>query len=153
LFTYQVWSPVERTAPPLTSYPTVDMMVTVVQEPLDILKRTLVGCLHQEYPADRFRVYVLDDGHRDEVRGLADELGCVYVRRPNRPLHAKDGNINHAQAQSNGELLAIFDVDHVPATSFLMETVGFFHGSAVAFVQTPHHRYNPDIFQQNLRLS
>ncbi|MDH4188495.1 MAG: hypothetical protein OEV08_16025, partial [Nitrospira sp.] len=28
LFTYQVWSPVERTAHPLTSHPTVDMMVT-----------------------------------------------------------------------------------------------------------------------------
>ncbi|MDP1845686.1 MAG: glycosyltransferase, partial [Candidatus Moranbacteria bacterium] len=151
-FAYQVWSPLDRTAPPLTTIPTVDMMVTVVHEPLDILKRTLVGCTHQEYPKDRFKVYVLDDGHRDEVRELAASLGCAYLRRPDRPLHAKAGNINHALTQSNGELVAMFDVDHVPSTSFLKETVGFFQDSKVAFVQTPHHFYNPDIFQRNLRL-
>lgn len=151
-FAYQVWSPLDRTAPPMTSIPTVDMMVTVVHEPLDILKRTLVGCLHQEYPKDRFRVYVLDDGHRDEVRELAASLGCAYLQRPDRSLHAKAGNINHALQQSDGELVAMFDVDHVPVTSFLKETVGFFEDPTVAFVQTPHHFYNPDIFQRNLRL-
>lgn len=120
--------------------------------PLDILKRTLVGCIHQEYPKDRFRVYVLDDGHRDEVRELAASLGCAYLRRPDRSLHAKAGNLNHALKRSDGELVALFDVDHVPVTSFLKETVGFFEDPAVAFVQTPHHFYNPDIFQRNLRL-
>lgn len=151
-FAYQVWSPLDRTTPPMTSTPTVDMMVTVVHEPLDILKRTLVGCLHQDYPKDRFKVYVLDDGPRDEVRELAASLGCAYLRRPDRSLHAKAGNINHALRQSDGELVAMFDVDHVPASSFLKETVGFFEDQTVAFVQTPHHFYNPDIFQRNLRL-
>jgi len=151
-FAFQVWSPLDRTPPPMTSIPTVDIMVTVVDEPLDILKRTLVGCIYQEYPKDRFTVYVLDDGHRDEVRELAASLGCAYLRRPDRPLHAKAGNLNHALKQSNGELVAMFDVDHVPVTSFLKETVGFFEDQKVAFVQTPHHFYNPDIFQRNLRL-
>jgi len=151
-FTYQVWSPLDRTSPPMTSTPTVDIMVTVVHEPLDILNRTLVGCIHQEYPKNRFTVYVLDDGHRDEVRELAASLGCAYLRRPDRSLHAKAGNLNHALKQSDGELVALFDVDHVPVTSFLKETVGFFQDQAVAFVQTPHHFYNPDIFQRNLRL-
>jgi cellulose synthase (UDP-forming) len=151
-FAYQVWSPLDRTSPPMTSIPTVDIMVTVVHEPLDILNRTLVGCIHQDYPKDRFTVYVLDDGHRDEVRELAASLGCAYLRRPDRLLHAKAGNLNHALKQSDGELVAMFDVDHVPVTSFLKETVGFFQDPTVAFVQTPHHFYNPDIFQRNLRL-
>ncbi len=151
-FAYQVWAPLDRVSPPLTSFPTVDIMVTVVHEPLDILNRTLVGCLHQDYPKDRFKVYVLDDGHRDDVQALAASLGCTYLRRPNRPLHAKAGNLNHALTQSDGELVAMFDVDHVPTTSFLKETVGFFQDRTVAFVQTPHHFYNPDIFQRNLRL-
>lgn len=30
--------------------------------------------------------------------------------------------------------------------------MGFFEDAQVAFVQTPHHFYNPDIFQKNLRL-
>jgi len=151
-FTYQSWSPTERTPAPITTYPTVDMMVTVVDEPLSILRQTLISCLAQEYPRDRFTVYVLDDGHRLEAQQLAASLGCEYVRRPDRPRHAKAGNLNHALHLSQGELVAIFDVDHIPARTFLKDTVGFFDDPKVAIVQTPHHFYNPDIFQRNLRV-
>ncbi|HEV2172134.1 MAG TPA: hypothetical protein VGR71_01130, partial [Nitrospira sp.] len=44
-FTYQSWSPTDRRPAPLTTYPTVDIMVTVVDEPLSILRQTLIGCL------------------------------------------------------------------------------------------------------------
>ncbi|MCS6896855.1 MAG: glycosyltransferase, partial [Nitrospira sp.] len=121
-------------------------------EPLSLLRQTLIGCLAQEYPRDRFKVYVLDDGRRDDVRELASLLGCGYLCRPDSPRHAKAGNLNNALGQTNGELVAVFDVDHVPTRIFLKETVGFFEDPAVAFVQTPHHFYNPDIFQRNLRL-
>lgn len=151
-FTYQSWSPTERTAAPITTYRTVDIMVTVVDEPLSILRQTLISCLAQEYPRDRYTVYVLDDGHRDEARQLAASLGCEYIRRPDRPRHAKAGNLNHALQLSHGELVAIFDVDHIPARTFLKDTVGFFDDPKVAIVQTPHHFYNPDIFQRNLRV-
>lgn len=151
-FTFQSWSPTERTPAPITTYPTVDIMVTVVDEPLPILRQTLISCLAQEYPRDRFTVYVLDDGHRLEAQQLAASLGCEYIRRPDRPRHAKAGNLNHALHLSHGELVAIFDVDHIPARTFLKDTVGFFDDPKVAIVQTPHHFYNPDIFQRNLRV-
>ena len=151
LFAYHAWSPLERKAVRLTSYPTVDIFVTVVHEPLEILRRTLIGCMNRKYPQDRYRVYVLDDGQRDEVQRLAASLNCEYIRRPNR-LHAKAGNLNHALQHTNGEIIAIFDVDHVPTKDFLYDTVGLFHDEKVAIVQTPHHFYNPDIFQKNLQI-
>lgn len=151
-FTYQSWSPTNRQPAPITNYPTVDIMVTVVDEPLSLLRQTLVGCLSQEYPKDQFNVYVLDDGHRPEAKKLATALGCGYIRRPNCPRHAKAGNLNHALRLTDGDLIAVFDVDHVPARAFLKETVGFFDDPTVAIVQTPHHFYNPDIFQRNLRV-
>jgi cellulose synthase (UDP-forming) len=151
-FAYQSSSLTDRQPAPLTTYPTVDIMVTVVDEPLSILRQTLVGCVSQEYPRDRFNVYVLDDGHRSEAKQLAASLGCGYLRRPDRPRHAKAGNLNHALRMTHSDLIAVFDVDHVPARTFLKETVGFFDDPQVAFVQTPHHFYNPDIFQRNLRV-
>ena len=151
-FTYQSWSPTNRQPAPIRTYPTVDIVVTVVDEPLSLLRQTLVGCLAQEYPRDRFTVYVLDDGHRLEAKKLATALGCGYLRRPDRPRHAKAGNLNHALRLTDGDLIAVFDVDHVPARTFLKETVGFFDDPTVAIVQTPHHFYNPDIFQRNLRV-
>ncbi|HXF94364.1 MAG TPA: glycosyltransferase [Nitrospiraceae bacterium] len=149
-FSYQAWAPTDRRSPPVRRFPTVDILVTVVNEPLYILKRTLVGCVEQDYPRDKFVVYVLDDGHRDEVKMLAESLGCTYLRRYDRPRHAKAGNLNHALGLSSGELVAVFDVDHVPVKTFLRETVGFFEDEQVAFVQTAQHFYNPDIFQRNL---
>jgi len=151
-FAFQSSSLTDRQPPPLTVYPTVDIMVTVVDEPLSLLRQTLLGCLSQEYPRDRFKVYVLDDGHRTEAKQLAAALGCGYLRRPDRPRHAKAGNLNHALGVTDSDLVAVFDVDHVPARAFLKDTVGFFNDPDVAFVQTPHHFYNPDIFQRNLRV-
>ena len=151
LFAYHAWSPLERQPEPLRGYPIVNILVTVVDEPLSILRRTLVGCVNQDYPKDRYRVYVLDDGQRDEVRILAASLNCGYIRRNDRQ-HAKAGNLNHALQETSGEFLAIFDVDHVPTGSFLKDTVGFFQDEQVAFVQTPHHFYNLDVFQKNLQL-
>jgi len=151
LFAYHAWSPLERQPVPLRRYPHVDIFVTVVDEPLSILRRTLIGCVNQDYPKDRYRVHVLDDGQRDEIRALAASLNCGYIRRADRQ-HAKAGNLNHALQKTSGEIIAIFDVDHVPTSSFLKDTVGFFQDEQVAFVQTPHHFYNPDVFQRNLQL-
>ncbi|HEY5627075.1 MAG TPA: glycosyltransferase [Nitrospira sp.] len=151
LFAYHAWSPLERQPVPLHRYPMVDIFVTVVNEPIAILRRTLVGCINQEYPRDRYRVHVLDDGPRAEVQALAASLKCGYITRPDRQ-HAKAGNLNHALQETSGEIVAIFDVDHVPTSGFLKETVGFFQDRQVAFVQTPHHFYNPDVFQKNLQL-
>jgi cellulose synthase (UDP-forming) len=151
LLAYHAWSPLERQPVPLRSYPIVDIFVTVVDEPLSILRRTLIGCVNQDYPKDRYRVHVLDDGQRDEIRALAASLNCGYIRRADRQ-HAKAGNLNHALQETSGEFIAIFDVDHVPTGSFLKDTVGFFQDEQVAFVQTPHHFYNSDIFQKNLHL-
>lgn len=151
LFAYHAWSPLERQSVPLRGYPQVDIFVTVVNEPLAILRRTLIGCINQDYPKDRYRVHVLDDGQRAEIQAMAVSLNCGYIRRADR-RHAKAGNLNHALQETSGEIIAIFDVDHVPTSSFLKDTVGFFQDEQVAFVQTPHHFYNPDIFQKNLQL-
>lgn len=151
-FTFQAWSPSGRRPVALRHYPTVDLLVTVVNEPVHILKRTLLGCLEQEYEKERCRVYVLDDGHRDEVKALAESLGCHYLRRPNRPADAKAGNLNYALDHSFGEFVAVFDVDHVPVSTFLRDTMGLFHDEQVAFIQTAHYFYNPDVFQKNLFL-
>lgn len=151
LFAYHAWSPLERRPVPLRGHPQVDIFVTVVNEPLAILRRTLVGCINQDYPDDRYRVHVLDDGQRAEIQALAASLNCGYIRRADRQ-HAKAGNLNHALQETSGEIIAIFDVDHVPTSGFLKDTVGFFQDEQVAFVQTPHHFYNSDVFQKNLQL-
>ncbi len=133
------------------THPHVDVFVPTYDEGADILRRTLTGATRIAYPNKT--VHVLDDGRRPEIEVLAAEMGCTYHTRPDNE-GAKAGNLNHALARTSGELVAIFDADHVPVRSFLDATVGFFLADPnVALVQTPHHFYNPDPFERNLRLA
>ena len=129
--------------------PSVDVLIPILREPLEILERTLTAACSMRYP--RKEVFVLDDGHRDEVRALAARFGAHYLRGPRR--HAKAGNLNHALAYARGELFAVFDTDHVPVASFLEETVPWFRDPKVGFVQTPHHFSNADVFQRAFRVA
>ncbi len=155
LFYFQVRRPVKAVPLPLPEseddLPTVDVFVAIYDEPTDILYRTLVGCSAIDYPKDKINVYVLDDGPRESIRSLAERFGCRYLTRPDR-THAKAGNTNNALKHSTGDLVLMLDTDHIPVKSILKETVGYFMDKGVAFVQMPHHFYNPDIFQHNLNL-
>lgn len=153
LFHYQSARPTDPVPPVIedADLPTVDILITIYNEPKEILYRTIVGCLSQDYPEGKCKVYVLDDGRREEIRKLTTKLGCEYIARPTNE-NVKAGNLNNGLKHSRGDLVAAFDCDHVPVRSFLKETVVFFNDKKVAFVQTPHHFYNPDTFQRNLKL-
>jgi cellulose synthase (UDP-forming) len=139
----------ERTPPPLTSLPSVDVFVPSYNESVEIVRRTLIGALAIEYP--RKQVFLLDDGRRAAFEAMARELGCFYLTRPDN-AHAKAGNLNHALGRTHGELVAIFDADHVPVRGFLRKTVGFFADPRVALVQAAQHFFNPDPYERNLNL-
>ncbi len=153
LFFVQSLRPVQYRSVPMedADLPTVDILVTIFDEPASILYKTLVCCQALDYPREKFTVYVLDDGARPSIKAMAEKLGCAYIARHDR-RHAKAGNINHALPLTDGELVVTLDTDHIPVRSFLRETAGFFQDPKVAFVQLPHHFYNPDIFQENLLL-
>ncbi|MBK7927594.1 MAG: UDP-forming cellulose synthase catalytic subunit [Bryobacterales bacterium] len=134
----------------LSLWPSVDILIPTYNEPLEIVRTTMLGAMNIDWPRDRLNVYILDDGKRVEVHRLAEEAGCAYIARLDN-VGAKAGNINHALARTTGEFVAIFDSDHVPTRSFLQLTMGWFgKDPRLAMVQTPHHFYSPDPFEKNL---
>lgn len=130
--------------------PSVDIFICTLNETVDLLSTTVAACKNIDYPNKK--VYVLDDGRREEVRELALMLDCNYITRDTNKGF-KAGNINNALEQTNSEIIVIFDADHVAASTFLRETVYNFADENVALVQTPQHFCNPDAFQKNLELS
>jgi cellulose synthase (UDP-forming) len=146
--------PLRRKPAPLpadrSTWPTVDVFIPTYNEPLKVLKPTVLAALTLDWPADKLNVYILDDGRRSEVREFAEQCGAHYVTRPNNE-HAKAGNLNHALQLTRGEFIAIFDCDHIPVRSFLTSTIGWFlRDPKCALVQTPHHFFSPDPFERNL---
>jgi len=139
----------KRVAPrPTNFFPSVDILIPIYSEPLEILEKTLIAASAIVYPHKK--IYVCDDSHNPQVTELAGRYGAGYIKGPKK--HAKAGNLNNAMGQTSGELVVVFDTDHIPATSFLEETVPYFVDPKIGFIQTPHHFYNEDIFQRAFRL-
>ncbi len=166
--------PLDRKPLPLTKktaiLPTVDVMIPSYNEAPDLLEMTLLSALSMEYPKEKLKVYLLDDGGTDqrcnsedpefaaaakhrrlELQALCARWGAHYITRP-KNIGSKAGNINNGLEFSDGELVVIFDADHAPTTDFLQNTVGWFlHDPKMFLVQTPHFFVNPDPVEKNLQ--
>lgn len=128
-------------------FPSVDIFICTYNEDENILRDTIRGCKNINYKNKK--IYLLDDGHRPDIEKLANDLGINYIKRDNNEGF-KAGNINNALKYTDGELIAVFDADHVPVSTFLLELVDYFKSKKTAIVQTPQHFMNPDPFQKNL---
>jgi cellulose synthase (UDP-forming) len=148
--------PVDLSNFPQDKWFNVDIYIPTYNEDVEIVRKTVLGAIAIDYPTDKKRVYVLDDGRaekykarREELRQMCEDLGVTMLVRDSNE-HAKAGNINTAFTRTPGDLVLILDCDHIPSRQFLQHTVGFFFDRNVAFVQTPHWFYNPDPFERNL---
>lgn len=148
--------PVSLAAIPQNQWFKVDIYIPTYNEDVEIVRKTALAALAIDYPEDKKRVYILDDGRaekyrarREQLRQMCQELGCTLMTREDNE-HAKAGNINTALKKTSGDLVMILDCDHIPTRQFLQHTAGFFYDEKVALVQTPHWFYNPDPFERNL---
>ena len=127
--------------------PSVDVFVPIYSESLEILDKTLAACMAMRYPSKT--VHVCDDSHREAVARLAAEHGARYIAGPKR--HAKAGNLNNALSLTQGDLVVVFDTDHVPSAAFLERTVPHFREPRMGVVQTPPPLPQPGRLPARLR--
>ncbi len=153
------------------SWPTIDVLIPSYNESTEILRDTIIAATQMRYAPGKVNIYLCDDGgttqkrsdpdpqvanaawvRHYELTSLCKTLGIHYVTRE-KNNHAKAGNINAAMAQSSGELMVIFDADHMPTADFLEHTIGYFQDDEKVFlVQTPHFFINADPVERNLDL-
>lgn len=110
---------------------TVDVFVTVCKEEYELAERSLAAACAMTGP---HQTWLLDDGRDPALARLAERLGAGYLTRQGHK-DAKAGNVNAALVRTNGDIVVIFDVDHVPEPDFLQRTLGCFTNSEVGFVQ------------------
>jgi len=147
--------------------PTVDVLIPTYNESDDIIRITVIAATQMEYPKDRLRIHICDDGgtlnkrsqpssmqeaweRHYRLRRMARELGVNYITRETNRA-AKSGNLNHALNHTDGELVLVLDCDHVPTRNMLQRTVGYFLADPkLCLVQTPHFFINPTPVEKNL---
>ena len=133
----------------INNIPSVDVLICTYNEPLSLLEKTIAASTNMNYPHDKLKIYVCDDGKRDTLKLLCDKYKVNYITREDNE-GAKAGNINNALKQITGDLFAVLDADMIPREEFLKKTVGYFSDENMAFVQTPQVYYNQDMYQYNL---
>ncbi len=146
LLYFMVWRLKTRTPPPPLLNRAVDVFIPTKNEPVHVLRKTLLACNDLRYP---HRTLVLDDGNRPEVQALCEDLKCIYLARTSHE-HAKAGNLNYGLQRSDAEFIAVFDADHVPLPHFIDRLIGYFQDEKIAFVQAPQEFYNIDSFQHRV---
>lgn len=137
------WSYRHRRALPAPDGLRVDVLIPVYQEPISIIRRTLMAAKAINYD---HKTYVLDDGHRTDIKQIADELGIHYLSRAGNK-YAKAGNLNFGLEHSKADFFMVLDADHIAMPYALDKVLGFFDKPNVALVQTPQDYYNIDAFQ------
>jgi len=121
-------------------------------ESLPMLERTLAAMTRVAYAHD---TWLLDEGDDEAAIELCQRLGVKHFSRKCKPEYqtgqgrlqrgTKHGNYNAWLTErgfADYDVLAAIDPDHVPDTSFLMETLGQLSDPSIAYVQSPQEYYN-----------
>lgn len=148
---------------PEDRYPDVDVFIATYSEPTELLYKTIHGCKMMKYPDPaKVHIYVCDDGHRAEMKALAQRMHVNYLDREDHE-GAKAGNLNNGLAHSGSPYVVTFDADMIPRSNFLLKTIPYLVDAEmkneglpqeeqvkIGFVQSPQSFYNLDLFQFNL---
>ncbi|MBD2766827.1 glycosyltransferase [Hymenobacter sp. BT664] len=136
-------------APPLprppvpAAWPRVTVQLPLYNEQ-NVVERVIDAAAALDYPPELLHIQVLDDSTDATVALAAERVAyhiargrrLSHVRRPSREGY-KAGALRHGLAASDGEFIAIFDADFVPAPDFLRRTIPFFlQDENIGVVQT-----------------
>lgn len=117
--------------------PTVDIVITCCKEEVEVVIDTTRAAVAVDYPKDRFRVVVLDDGNDVELRRAVDILSLkhpnvyYFARKKIKgvPHHAKAGNLIAGTEfltkveGGEAEYIAALDADMIPEECWLRAIV------------------------------
>lgn len=136
-----------KKAPPRPCYrlvgnsaPTIDVFITSCREPNDVIIDTVAAAMAQDYPPQRFRVLLLDDGHDEKLREAIESLSRKsagangpQLRYLSRKVEAgsrsyfKAGNlqfgIEESMRRGGSEYIASLDSDMIPELDWLRRMI------------------------------
>jgi cellulose synthase/poly-beta-1,6-N-acetylglucosamine synthase-like glycosyltransferase len=111
--------------------PSVDVIITCCNEEIDVILDTVRAALQLDYPQNRFRVILADDGSSSELSAVISGMLTVHcnlyyiARLKAGPDNYKAGNLNHTLGfleklpQGPAEFVAGLDADMIPEIRWL----------------------------------
>ncbi|KAL8743197.1 MAG: hypothetical protein Q9190_004432, partial [Brigantiaea leucoxantha] len=140
--------------------PRVDVLITCCGEPVEVVLNTAAAAASQDYPRECLHVFVLDDGHSEELQKSINALSArwreerhakvTYLSRKVKDgvrSYFKAGNlvfgISESESLSNSEFVAGLDADMVPEPDWLRQMVPHLVlDDRLALICAPQSYYN-----------
>ena len=152
------WHRLSTQLEPIPGYaPKVSLHVPAYNEPIEVVKQTLLSLAGLNYPD--YEVLVVDNNTPSEetwrpleevCRNLGPNFHCLHLDR--WPGY-KSGALNFALAQTDpqAEVIGIIDADYQVEPGFLQELIPAFANPEVAFLQTPqdYSDYKGNLFSES----
>lgn len=124
--------------------PSVAAFICTYDEDNKLVIATALAVKALRYPNKK--IYICDDGHREELKELAEKYHIGYLTREGNE-NAKAGNINYALSQTSSDLILLLDADFIVKKNIIYEAIDYFRNPKVALIQYPQTFYNKDPFQ------
>ena len=138
--------------------PTVDVLIPCCGESFDVILDTVRAACALNYPKERYRVILLDDGNSADLKNQIESLGegqenlHYTARGVNVKTHSKAANLNHGLTfvgkpeAAPSEYVAVLDVDMIPMPNLLRALLPhLIDRPSFAMATTPQYFYNiPD---------
>ncbi|PWN50738.1 glycosyltransferase family 2 protein [Violaceomyces palustris] len=153
--------------------PSIDVFVCCCGEEVDVVMDTVKAACTIDWPVERFRVLVLDDGGSDDLKRLVEAYSHLYapnlvyhrrVKIKGVPHHAKAGNINGGLErtrtlgwgwQGPGEYILSLDADMIARPEIARALIAHLYlDPNLCLAGSPQYFYNipdGDPLSQDLR--
>ena len=123
----------------LVDYPIVSLLVAAKNEEA-VIGNIIKTLCSQDYPDERYEVWVIDDNSTDRTPVLLEQLAQEYnhlkvLRRSAEASGGKSGALNQVLPLTQGEVLAVFDADAQVPPDLLRRVLPLFERRAVGAVQ------------------
>lgn len=138
---------VPRPEPVTETTATVAVLIPTLDESHQALLPTLAAATRMRLAS---QIIVLDDGNREWLAGMCDELGIEYRTRVSR-LDGRAGQLNQVIGTLSADFIVVLDPDQVVDRDFIGRTLPHFDDAAVALVQTPRDSFNTDSFEHSTK--
>jgi len=119
--------------------PTLDILVAARDEQ-NVIARLVERLFKLDYPADKLKIYIIDDGSIDNTPSILKKLSHKYdklniIRRSKNAGGGKSGALNHALKSISGEWVFILDADAQLKNDTLRRILSFAQNGSWSAVQ------------------
>lgn len=147
--------PLKKTRKMPKTWPEVSIIIPAYNEGKNIVS-TIKSVTNLNYPKDRMKLFVVDDGSTDSTFKLAQKYlrtmrGYKDIRLLSQPNSGKFAAINNALKYVDTEYFATLDADSIPTSSALKRSISAFDSDNIVAVSSIIKVYKPKNMLQRVQ--